>query len=225
MLAGVVFALFVVEPGRSVAKKRPFHLALRSMPSEFRRYLTGVGVFGAGDYAHTLLILAAMQLLAPRFGAFHAASLGALLYVWHNTIYALAAYPAGALADKHGHRLVLACGYAISVAVPVTLIGCFAASWGSLPALGGIFTIAGLVNGVQDTLEGAATGDLVPEHDRGLGFGLLGAVNGVGDLVSSVVVGALWTAEPTLGFGYAALCMALGAIMTFNGHRETARVA
>ena len=79
------------------------------------------------------------------------------------------------------------------------------------------------MNGVQDTLESAATGELVPERERGLGFGLLGAVNGVGDFVSSVLVGALWTAHPALGFGYAALCMSVGAFLTFNGQRAAPR--
>jgi MFS family permease len=223
VLAGIVFALFVAEKGKGRSTARPFGLALRAMPPEFRRYLAGVGIFGAGDYAHTLLILAATQLLTPTIGGPRAVVLGGLLYVWHNAIYALTAYPAGALADRLGHRRVLASGYAISVAVPLALIGCFVASWGSIPVLAGIFTIAGLVNGIQDTLESAATGGLVPERERGLGFGLLGAVNGAGDLVSSLVVGVLWTAHPALGFGYAALCMAVGALVTFNGQGETRR--
>lgn len=225
VLSAVVFAVFVRERGKQSPSARPFGLALRSMPAEFRRYLSGVGVFGAGDYAHTLLILAATQLLTPSMGGVRAAAFGGLFYVWHNAVYALSAYPAGALADRFGHRRVLAGGYAISVSVPLALIACFVGAWGSIPVLAAIFTVAGLVNGVQDTLEGAATGDLVPERERGLGFGLLGAVNGVGDLVSSVVVGALWTAHPALGFGYAAFCMSLGAFLTFNGHRAEARVA
>jgi MFS family permease len=83
-----------------------------------------------------------------------------------------------------------------------------------------IFGIAGLVNGIQDTLEGVTTADLVPEEHRGLGFGLLGAVNGGGDLISSLVVGALWTLHPALGFGFAALMMALGAAAVMLGSRS-----
>jgi MFS family permease len=87
----------------------------------------------------------------------------------------------------------------------------------SMPLLALIFSLAGLVNGIQDTLEGATTADLVPEDHRGLGFGLLGAVNGVGDLLSSLLVGALWTLNPLWGFGYAAVFMALGAVVTLAG--------
>jgi MFS family permease len=217
VLSALVFALFVRERARTPSKHRSLRHALRGMPTPFRRYLVGVGIFGAGDYAHTMLILAATQLLTPRWGALRAAAAGGALYVLHNVVYAAASYPAGALADRHGHRRILAWGYAISVAVPLTLIGCFVASWATLPVLVAVFSVAGLVNGIQDTLEGAATAGLVPERDRGLGFGLLGTVNGVGDLTSSVLVGLLWTAYPALGFGYAALCMAIGAGVMFSG--------
>lgn len=180
-------------------------------PGAFRRYLTAVGVFGAGDYAHTLLILAAAQLLAPAHGLTRAAILGAGLYVWHNGVYALAAFPAGALADRFGHRRILAMGYGSSVAVPLTLAVCFTRGAASLPLLVGVFALAGLVNGVQDTLEGAAVAGFVPDSERGFGYGLLGAVNGFGDLASSLVVGGLWTLLPALGFGYAALLMTAGS--------------
>jgi MFS family permease len=217
VLAALVFALFVHERPTVPEPARSLRLALSGMPAAFRRYLGGVGIFGAGDYAHTLLILAATQLLTREWGSLRAAALGGALYVVHNAIYAASAYPAGALADRFGHRRILASGYAISVFVPLTLIGCFAASSTNLVPLVVVFSLAGLVNGVQDTLEGAATADLVPERDRGLGFGVLGAVNGIGDLLSSVVVGALWTAHPALGFGYAAACMAVGAAVTASG--------
>jgi MFS family permease len=214
VLAALVFALCVREGPTPAGGGRSLRIALRDMPAGFRRYLTGVGIFGAGDYSHTLLILAATELLAPSWGPVRAATAGGSLYVLHNAVYAAAAYPAGALADRFGHRRILASGYAISVVVPLTLIACFLRSSGSLAALIVVFTLAGLVNGVQDTLEGAATAGLVAKGDRGLGFGLLGAVNGVGDLLSSVVVGGLWTAHPALGFGYAAACMATGAAVT-----------
>jgi len=146
---------------------------------------------------------------------------GAGLYVWHNAIYALAAFPAGALADRFGHRRILALGYGVSVAVPLILMGAFAKGVASLPLLVLVFALAGLVNGVQDTLEGSAVAGFVPESERGFGYGLLGAVNGVGDLASSLLVGGLWTLWPTLGFGYAALMMALGAgLMAREGLRS-----
>jgi MFS family permease len=214
VLSALVFALFVGEPARGNVTKHSFPLALRNTPVRFRRYLLGVGIFGAGDFAHSMLILAATQLLSPTWGPLKAAGIGGSLYVLHNTVYAAAAYPAGALADRYGHQRVLAWGYSVSAIVPVSLVAYFSWHLGSVLLLAASFAVADLVNGVQDTLEGSATAVLAPSDQRGLAFGLLGATNGVGDLVSSVVVGALWTAHPALGFGYAAALMAGGALVT-----------
>ena len=219
LIAAGIMAWIIQEKRRAELRKVSLRHALSQMPHPFRRYLIGVGLFGAGDYAHTLLILAAIQLLTPVHGPLKAAALGGFLYVWHNAVYAAVAYPAGYLGDRRGHRVILGIGYALSALVPLALIGCFTRGWASMPIFAGIFGLAGLVNGIQDTLEDAATADLTPAEHRGLGFGLLGAVNGMGDLVSSLVVGALWTLNPTLGFGFAALMMALGATLVLTGRR------
>jgi MFS family permease len=225
VLSALVFALFVGERSRAQPTTHSFRLALQKMPIRFRRYLLGVGIFGAGDFAHSMLILAATQLLTPTWGPLKAAGIGGSLYVLHNIVYAAAAYPAGALADRYGHQRVLAWGYSISALVPLSLLSYFSWSIGSVASLAASFAVAGLVNGVQDTLEGAATGSLAPTDQRGLAFGLLGATNGVGDLLSSVVVGALWTAHPALGFGYAALLMAVGAFVTHRTREHGRRTA
>ena len=223
VLAALAFAFLVQERARSHPKRLSFRHAMAQMPASFRGYLTGVGIFGAGDYAHTLLILAATQLLTPTYGLGKAVTFGGLLYVLHNVIYALSAYPVGALADRfRNHRRILGMGYGISVVVPLLLMVAFQQGRASLPLLALIFSLAGLVNGIQDTLEGATTADLVPEAHRGLGFGLLGGVNGGGDLISSLVVGALWTLHPLWGFGYAAVLMALGSVVTLAGARRAA---
>lgn len=217
LIAAAIMAWIIQEQRRAELRKVSLRHALSQMPQSFRRYLIGVGLFGAGDYAHTLLILAATQLLTPAHGPLKAAALGGFLYVWHNAVYAAAAYPAGHLGDRRGHRLILGIGYSLSVLVPLALIGCFTRGWASMPVFAGIFGLAGLVNGIQDTLEDATTADLTPAEHRGLSFGLLGAVNGMGDLVSSLVVGALWTINPTLGFAFAALMMASGAVVVLTG--------
>ncbi|MDR3673515.1 MAG: MFS transporter [Holophaga sp.] len=212
VLSALAFAFLVPERARIPRERPSFRHALSRMPGSFRRLLAGVGCFGAGDFAHTMLILAATQLLAPRLGLGRAAVWGGMLYVLHNVVYALSAYPVGAVADRtRNHRRILGLGYALGALVPLALIPCFHRGWAGLPALAAIFALAGLVSGIKDTLEGAASADLIPAEHRGLGFGLLGGVNGVGDLVSSALVGALWTLHPAAGFGYAAVLMVLGA--------------
>jgi hypothetical protein len=62
------------------------------LPASFRRYLSAVGIFGIGDFAHTLLILAATQLLTPRMDVLRAAQVAELLYVGRNVVQTLASY-------------------------------------------------------------------------------------------------------------------------------------
>lgn len=217
VLAAGVFAWAVPEVARSRSTRFAFREALRATPSNFRRYLLGVGVFGCGDFAHTLLILAATQLLAPSLGTPRAATWGVGLYVVHNAVYALASYPAGALADRfRAHRRLLGMGYLAGALMPAMLALAFLRGHVSVLLMGAIFALGGLVNGVQDTLEGATTAELAPTAHRGLAFGLLGAVNGAGDLVSSLGVGLLWTWHPAAAFLAAAILMALGGALTLR---------
>jgi len=50
-----------------------------------------------------------------------------------------------------------------------------------------------------------------------MAFGVLATVNGVGDFLSSIVVGALWTAFGTaVAFGYSAVLFFAGALLVFR---------
>ncbi|MBA3881952.1 MAG: hypothetical protein H0X73_04360 [Chthoniobacterales bacterium] len=47
-----------------------------------------------------------------------------------------------------------------------------------------------------------------------MAFGVLATVNGIGDLISSVVVGVLWTTFGTeVAFGYSAFLFFFGAVL------------
>jgi len=62
-------------------------------------------------------------------------------------------------------------------------------------------------------LETLLESSLVPEELHSVGFGLLGAVNGCGQLISSMSVGLLWTAfSPMLAFSAAGLLMTIGTV-------------
>lgn len=70
----------------------------------------------------------------------------------------------------------------------------------------------------------AVIAHLLPDHLRGSGFGVLGAVQATGDLVATVVAGILYTLRsPTVAFGYAAAWM-LGSVAASGAlrppHRE-----
>jgi len=212
--AAAAFALMVQEQRRPANHGIKLWASVRALPRDFRRFLVGVGVFGAGDFSHTLLILAATQLLTPSHGAVTAAQIAALLYALRNVLYAAASYPVGALSDRLGRRGLLLAGYLLAVGVMVGFVFAFAAGTSSVLLLAVLFSLAGVFIAVEDSLEGVLTADLVPdESNRGTAYGVMGTVNGVGDFISSAVVGALWSLSPEAGFAYAAAAMLLGAVL------------
>ncbi|HUR47441.1 MAG TPA: hypothetical protein VMZ27_16275, partial [Candidatus Saccharimonadales bacterium] len=67
---------------------------------------------------------------------------------------------------------------------------------------------------IEETLEDSFCAELVDESHHGMAFGVLATVNGAGDFLSSVVVGALWSAfGASVAFGYSALLFLAGAFL------------
>lgn len=178
-------------------------------PGRFRSLTVGIGLYGLGNFSATLLILRATEILHQTGRSTTAAASAAiLLYTCHNAANAAFAYPAGALADRIGRRRMLIIGIALfAVACMV-----FAGGPSAVLVLVVLFVAIGASTAMVETAEGSHASELLPTSVRGRGFGLLGLVDGVGDLVSSVVVGLLWTVTaPAWGFVYAAVMAALGA--------------
>lgn len=215
VLAALTFAVFVRDPATGRTAAAGFLASLGALPARFRRYLLGVGLFGLGDFAPSLLILAATVLLTPSQGIVAAGATAGLLYVLRNVVYALASYPVGALSDRTGRPvLLLACGYLLGAAVAGGTAVAFLASLDQPAYLALLFAGSGALAAFQDTLEAVSTSELAGDRVPATSFGLLGTVNGVGDLVASAGVGLLWTvAAPAAAFGAAALVMVLGAVL------------
>ncbi len=183
------------------------------LPGSYWRYLAGVFAHGIGDFAPTLLILRASQILTPRLGAGRAAAISVGLYTFHNFVDAAASYPAGALGDRIGKRGLLAIGYIVGVA---SYAG-FIFERPTIPTLVVLFGLAGIHDAFQQSLEKSLAAELLPGDVRGTGFGVLATANGIGDFVSSIAVGALWSlVSPTAGFLYAGIFAALGALLIFS---------
>lgn len=213
VMSAIVFAWMVVEKRRTANHDLLFWKTIHSLPKDFKRFLLGVGVFGAGDFAPALLILAATTLLTKDWGLVRAAQIAGLMYAARNVVYALASFPIGALSDRFGRITLLVAGYFVAAATMAGFVMAFAFGWSSVGYLFFLFALAGLFISAEDTLEGAATADYIGAEARGIGMGVLATVNGVGDFLASVIVGLLWTAvSPLAGFGYAALLMLLGAL-------------
>ena len=214
VFAALAFAVLVPAFKKAGAKRAPsFVSSLRQLPSRYWKYLAGVLAHGLGDFAPTLLILRATQILTPRYGGLRAAAIAIALYTFHNFIDALAAYPAGAIGDKISKRALLAAGYALAALVAAGFI--FAAP--TIPVLALLFGLAGVHVAFQQSLEKALAAEILPAESRGSGFGVLATVNGIGDLVSSIAVGALWFAvSPAAGFIYSGVLVLTGALLVLR---------
>jgi len=214
LLAFASMLLLVRERLRQPQPGLQFWGSIRILPGAFRRWLRGVGVFGLGDFSHTLLVLAAARLLAPAHGNLRAAQIAALLYGLRNAAYAVAAFPVGALADRMQKRTLLSAGYAMGAVTGFGVAALFAAGAARLPLLAAVFVWAGAYVGFEKPLEAAMTADLVPSGSRGTAYGVLGSVNGVGDLLGSGMVGMLWTlVSPQAAFAAAGVLMLAGAAL------------
>lgn len=213
-LAVLAFMTLVKDPVHSPNPALRFFTSLRGLPGDFKRYLSAVGIFGIGDFSHSLLILAATQLLTPSFGVVRAAQIAGLLYVGRNVIQVAASFPIGMLADRLGALPVLVVGYMLGVTTAVLTAAVFFFGIHSLAVLAGIFLVAGLYVAVQEALESTVTAGLVSSATLGTSLGVLGTVNGTVKFIASSGVGFLWTVvSPAFSFGLAAVFMALGTLM------------
>ncbi|MGH9486939.1 MAG: MFS transporter [Terriglobales bacterium] len=220
-LGAVVAFVWLVRERRHPARPGLRLLqSLRELHGGFRSFVRAAGVFGLGDYSHTLLILAATVLLSPRWGAVRAAQGAALLYVLHNLVYAAGAFPVGALADRVSKAKLLAGGYLLAVITTAGLAVLMARHSASLLGLALVFAGAGAYVAIQDPLESAIPADLLAAPARATGYGAMGAVNGVGDFVASGLVGGLWALSPSAAFGAAAALMLAGAVLVWTGRGQ-----
>jgi MFS family permease len=217
LAAALAFALLVREQPATGLKGTSLTGAWKLLPTGFRRYLIGVGAFGLGDFSRLLLVLAATDLLEPQYGG-QATAIAAVLYGWHNACQALAAFAAGAFSDRVGRRGPLIGGYLLGAAVSAGFAVAYSSGWGSLPVLAGLFALSGTYVAIEEALEPALAADLVSDRSvRGTAFGVLGAVNGTGDLLASLLVGLLWqSVSAPAGFAAAAGLMACGALLLWR---------
>lgn len=222
LVPGVVAALLVtfvvVEKPHAARPRRRFWESFRGLPPRFRRFLLGVGIAGLGDFSNTLLILFATRAFTPRLGAHAAATWAMAFYVGYNVVYTFSPSLAGALADRFPKHLVLAFGYALAV-VPAALL---MIPGDSFVKFGLVFGLSGLYMGFWETVESTSAAAYLPDDVRGAGFGVLATVNGLGDVVSSAAVGALWALHPAAAMGFVIVTSVLGAALVASQRPESA---
>jgi len=100
LVAAASIAIVVQERARSPVSHAFFSERLGLLPSAHRRLLLAVGIFGAGAFAHTLLILLATQRPTPSLGVSGAAT--AAVAPTFYTMFSMQDFPTsgGLLADR-----------------------------------------------------------------------------------------------------------------------------
>lgn len=213
LIAVAMIAFVVKEQERKPVAHISFGESLKALPPRFRRFLIAVGLFGAGDFAHTLLILLATQRLSLTHGTLRAVSISTGLYILHNVFYASFSMVSGWLADHFNKGKLLAFGYFLAASMASAIIFLPLNVW----TLAGIFMIGGVYVAMEETLEDSFCAELVAEEHHGMAFGTLATVNGIGDFASSLIVGLLWTAFGTkVAFTYSAILFAVGGLLTLR---------
>ena len=205
VLAALCVWLFVQEvPSEVKAARRRMFTRLQEMPAPFKRYLLAVGLFSLGDFSNTLLIFwAANSSWVEGTQSHNLAPI--LLYAGYNLVSAVVTYVSGTLSDTYGRRGLLVLGYAAAI-VAAFIVASGAASLGVMIV---VFALNGLAMGNKDAVEKAYAADFLGSHERSLGFGTLALVTGVGKLIASAAVGALWS-----GVGVGPAFVTAGALST-----------
>jgi MFS family permease len=216
LVAAGLIAFAVRERAREPVPHVSFAGSVRALSPRFRGFLVAVGLFGMGDFSHTMLILLAAQELAPTWGSAVAASFATGLYLLHNVLYAAFAFWAGWLADRFDKRRLLAGGYLLAALMAIAVVLLPMNVW----ALAVVFCLGGIYVAIEETLEDSLCAELVDESQHGMAFGTLATINGLGDFASSLTVGFLWSTMGTgAAFGYSAILFVTGSFLVWRMER------
>jgi MFS family permease len=183
-LALIAFAVREAErPASLRAVRAPLSVAeLNNLGAAYWAIVLVAAVFTLARFSEAFLILRAQSL------GFSLALAPAVM-VAMNVVYALSAYPAGALSDRFNRVNVLKIGFALLVAADLTL-----ALMPGVVGLGLGVALWGLHMGFTQGLLAAIVADAVPPELRGTAFGMFHLVTGVAMLGASIIAGALWDA-------------------------------
>ena len=218
LMAAVLVAFVVKEKERAPVPHISLGASVRALPARYRKFLAAAGLFGAGDFAHTLLLLLAAQKLTPALGLAGATTAATGFYILRNVLSAGASMAAGRLADRINKGRLLAAAYGLAVLMALGLVFLPMNVW----TLAGVFSLGGLFMGMVETLEDSFCAELAPQEQHGVAFGLLATVNGLGDFASSLIVGLLWTAAGApIAFAYSGVLFLGGAVLVLRAAPDT----
>ena len=154
--------------------------AIATLGRPFWMIVTVAAVFTLARFSEAFLLLRAQSVGLP-------IALVPGVFVLMNFVYALAAWPTGALSDRIGRFGLLTSGFAVLVIADLIL-----AFAGSIPVAAIGIALWGLHMGLTQGLLSAIVADRAPPHLRGTAFGMFNLVSGGATLAASLIAGGLW---------------------------------
>ncbi len=212
LISVLVLVLGVREPPHQAAAARaPLEVKQLGAVGSGYWLVVGVGaVLTLARFSEAFLILRAQSAgLSP--------ALAPLVLVVMNVVYALSAYPLGALSDRIDRKLMLGSGFVTLIAADMLLA--FAPNlW---VVMGGI-AAWGLHMGMTQGLLSAMVADEAPAHLRATAFGVFNFASGLALLLASLIAGVLWERiGPAATFIAGAAFTALGlSLLVLIGRRS-----
>jgi MFS family permease len=144
-----------------------------------------------------------------------------VVFIVMNVVYAISAYPAGALSDRMDRRIILAVGFAVLIAADAVL-----ALATNIWLLMAGTVLWGLHMGLTQGLLAAMVADTTPPSIRGTAFGIFNLVTGVALLGGNIVAGLLWDhygPSSTFFAGAGITAVALAGLVTLHGKGHSLR--
>ncbi|MEO8636093.1 MAG: MFS transporter [Gemmatimonadales bacterium] len=213
--AGVAVLLIVlgVDDTRGTSaigpRRSPFRLATLRTLSPAYWWVVGIGaVFTLARFSEAFLVLRAQQ-------SGLALTWVPLVLVVMNVVYALAAYPAGALSDRVRRSSLLIAGLGLLIvadlilarASSTVLVLCGVAAWG-------------LHMGLTQGILAALLADTAPAELKGTAFGLFNLVSGLCLLAASALAGWLWDTHGAGTTFYTGAALAGSAAILMLGREQ-----
>ena len=152
----------------------------RRSPAQYRRLAGGLLVFALFNSSDVFLLLKAREA-----GWSDSAVIG--VYVFYNLVYALAAYPLGALADRLGMKRVFAGGLILFALVYAGMA--FASAQ---PLFVALFFLYGLYAAAKEGVAKAWITNICEKKDTATAIGTFTAFQSICALIASSIAGVIW---------------------------------